>query len=108
MGDVNLLRAATEPAAPSSSGATINKVKKMGFTEEEEDIAVGNSQVDDNLSIVCFVCTGNMSMERIIRAEPSDVLGFPTTSRNDAITLIQFRIPSPMIPSLLQSVEFTF
>src|SRR5277367_3228058 len=60
------------------------------------------------MAVVRFIGACHMSMERVIRAEPSDILRFATPPRNNTVTLIQFLIPRPMIPPLLQSIEFTF
>jgi hypothetical protein len=80
----------------------------MEYTEEVENIAICNREIDDNLTIFGFVCACNVALKSIVCLEPSCILCFPSTTGNNAIILRKIGIPLPMCTTRLQTIEFAF
>lgn len=93
--------------------------------EEEEDVAISNGQVEDDLAVGSVIAADRVALEcytsslvlfhlidedslTILRPVPADIARLPSATRHDPVPLVLFRIPGPVALSLLQPLRVTF
>ena len=102
-----------------SAGGGVNRGK------EEEDVAISDGQVEDDLAVGRVIAADRVALEcytsslvlfhlkdadslTILRPVPADIARLSSATRHDPIPLVLFRIPGPVVLSLLQPLRVTF